>query len=113
MNDGMPDRPPTQERPSRVRRAPARFGIAVTEDKVDSAINQAPASAWHALVVTAGDPLTYHEAMRSEHAKKWEKAVETELEQLRTSGTFEWVPHVLDGRRPIGSCIVFHTKHDS
>src|ERR1700731_1596033 len=50
--------------------------------------------------------------MKTAHAKQWEKAVEAELEQLRSSGTFEWVPSVPDGRKPIGSRIVFQTKRD-
>ena len=50
--------------------------------------------------------------MRSAHAKGWEKAVAAELEQLRTSGMFEWVPKVPVGRKTIGSRIVFQTKRD-
>ena len=104
--------PAVRDRPSRVRKAPARFGVAATEDEVEAAINQSSPSARHALVVTTGDPLTYREAMKTAHAKQWEKAVEAELEQLRSSGTFEWVPSVPDGRKPIGSRIVFQTKRD-
>src|ERR1700730_13303497 len=66
----------------------------------------------HVFVMRDGDPQTYQEAMCSAHAKDWEKTVATELEQLRTSGTFEWVQKIPDGRKAIGSRIVFQTKCD-
>ena len=50
--------------------------------------------------------------MRTEQANKWEKAVKAELDQLRSSGTFEWVPYVPSSRRTIGSRFVFQTKRD-
>src|ERR1700731_3642371 len=51
--------PAVRDRPSHVRKAPARFGVAATEDEVEAAINQSSPSAQHALVVTTGDLLTY------------------------------------------------------
>ena len=44
--------------------------------------------------------------------RRSEKAIATELEQLRSSGTFEWVSKVPDSRKAIGSRIVFQTKRD-
>ena len=37
--------------------------MVVTEDEVDAAINLPPTSAWHALVVTTNDLLTYCKAV--------------------------------------------------
>ena len=42
--------------------------------------------------------------------KQWEAAVNAELEQLRASGTFEWVEKLPDDCKAIGSKIVFRTK---
>ena len=44
--------------------------------------------------------------------RRSEKAIATELEQLRSSGTFEWVSKVPDSRKVIGSRIVFQTKRE-
>ena len=48
--------------------------------------------------------------MESTCAKQWEAAVNAELEQLKASGTFEWVEKLPDSHKAIGSKIVFRTK---
>ena len=50
--------------------------------------------------------------MRSSYSKQWEKAIATEYDTLRNTGTFEWVPSLPHGRKAVGSRFVFREKHD-
>src|ERR1700731_985294 len=100
---------PQREPSKRLRRPPTRFGEEATIEEIDEAVS---GSGHQAFVAVNGEPRTYWEAMRTQQAKEWEKAVIAELEQLRSSGTFEWVPHVPSGRRTVGSRFVFQTKRD-
>ena len=55
---------------------------------------------------------TYKEASNGPHSKGWEKAIDTKYQMLQTTSTFEWVPELLEGRKPIGSQIVLRLKWD-
>ncbi len=50
--------------------------------------------------------------MRSSHSKEWEKAIDVEYKTLVKNDTFEWVKTVPEGRKAIGSRIVFRMKRD-
>ena len=60
----------------------------------------------------ANKPRTYKEASNGPHSKEWEKAIDTEYQTLQNIGTFEWVPKLPEGRKSIGSQIVFRFKQD-
>ena len=60
----------------------------------------------------ASKPRTYKEASNGPHSKEWEKAIDTEYRTLQHTGTFEWVPELPEGRKPIESRIVFRLKRD-
>ena len=55
------------------------------------------------------DPLNMYEAMQSENASKWEKAMHKEYDSLMQNGTWELAPHLKD-RKSIGCKWVFLHK---
>jgi len=63
-------------------------------------------------VTFANEPRTYKEASNGPHSKEWEKAIDTEYRTLQITGTFEWVPKLPEGRKSIGSRIIFRLKRD-
>jgi len=63
-------------------------------------------------VTFGNEPRTYKEASNSPHSKEWEKVIDTEYQILQTTSTFKWVLKLLEGRKPIGSWIVFRLKWD-
>ena len=64
------------------------------------------------FVAIASEPKTYLEAMQSTHLKQWELAVYTEFAQLQKLGVFKVVDSLCNGRKAIGSRIVFREKRD-
>ena len=65
-----------------------------------------------AYVTYAGEPRTIQEALQSPNLKQWEKAIQMEYEQLKWTGTFEWVKNLPDGQKAVCSKIVLKEKHD-
>ena len=59
------------------------------------------------------DPLTYAEAMRSEHASEWTKAIAAEQASLKSKGVYEVVDSLPRGKRALDCKIVFKTKTDA
>jgi hypothetical protein len=58
------------------------------------------------------EPRTYKQAMKSENTEGWQEAIDAELEQLKETGTFEWIQRLPAGRSAIGSHFVFKVKTD-
>ena len=93
--------------------SPNQFGVRATDDKVEEYSNRTNAGLHRAYVTFSNDePQNYHEAMQSPHPKEWEIAIATEYKLLKDTGTFEWVPSLPEGRKAIGSRIVFKQKRD-
>lgn len=95
---------PPRDHPARDRRPPERFGQATQSGDTE---NQE-----RAYIVFSGEPSTYHEAKQSPDSKQWETAIAAEYEQLKATNTFEWVHKVPEGRKAVGSRIVFREKKD-
>jgi len=58
------------------------------------------------------EPRTLKEALLSPHSKQWEKAVESEFNQLVKAKVFDWVEHLPNDKKAVSSCIVFKEKLD-
>jgi len=58
------------------------------------------------------EPRTLREALLSPHSKQWEKAVESEFNQLVKAKVFDWIEHLPNDKKAIGSHIVFKEKLD-
>jgi len=65
-----------------------------------------------AFVTTMSEPKTLKEALLSPHSKQWEKAVESEFNQLVKAKVFDWVEHLPNDKKAVGSRIVFKEKLD-
>ena len=104
----------TREPSTHVRTPTSRFGQpAVTLPDNESAPETIlSTSQSRAYVVFSGEPTTYHQVMRSPHSMEWEKAIQAEYDQLKSTKTFEWVPAPPEGRKAVGSRIVFREKRD-
>ena len=59
------------------------------------------------------DPETYEEALSSDQSKKWEFAIQAELEALRRNGTFGEVQELPQGSKTVKCRWVFKTKRDT
>jgi len=64
------------------------------------------------IIAVTREPKTYQEAIQLPYSKQWEQAVKFEYAQLQKLGIFEVVNGLPNGRKAIGSCIVFHEKRD-
>ncbi len=62
--------------------------------------------------INLGDPLTYRAAMKTQHAKAWQDAVDLELDTLRTNCTWVAVDKPASAK-PLHSKWVFKTKLDA
>ena len=60
-----------------------------------------------AIVTFVNEPRTYKEASNGPHSTEWEKAIDTKYRMLQNTGTFEWVPELPEGKKSIGSRIIF------
>jgi len=98
--------PPALCRSGCERKIPSRFAL-TTIDDISTCDNSNIA-----FIAVAGEPKTYQEAIQSPHSKQWEQAVKFEYAQLQKLGVFEVVDGLPNGRKAIGSCIVFHEKRD-
>jgi len=58
------------------------------------------------------EPRTLREALLSPHSKQWEKAVESKFNQLVKAKVFDWVEHLPNDKKAVGSRIVFKEKLD-
>jgi len=58
------------------------------------------------------EPRTLREALLSPYSKQWEKAVESEFNQLVKAKVFDWIEHLPNDKKAIGSRIVFKEKLD-
>ena len=65
-----------------------------------------------AFVTTMSEPRTLREALLSPHSKQWEKAVKSEFNQLVKAKVFDWIEHLSNDKKAVGSCIVFKEKLD-
>jgi len=63
-------------------------------------------------VTFANESRTYKKASNGLHSKEWKKAIDTEYQTLQNTGTFKWVPKLSEGRKSIGSGIIFRLKWD-
>jgi hypothetical protein len=59
-----------------------------------------------------GDPTSFEEAMRSDHSSKWLKAMEDEMESMRTNEVWDLEP-IPKGAKTVGCKWVYKTKCDS
>ncbi|UOH83756.1 hypothetical protein LQV05_006493 [Cryptococcus neoformans] len=66
-----------------------------------------------ATVPTGDEPATIEEAMDSPERDKWHQAVESELNTLKSKGTWSEVSQVPDGRKLVGCKWVFKRKLDA
>ena len=66
-----------------------------------------------AFVATTSEPRTLKEALLSPYLKQWEKAVNSEFNQLVKAKVFEWVECLPNNKKAVGSRIVFKEKLDS
>jgi len=48
------------------------------------------------------EPRTLKEALLSPHSKQWEKAVESEFNQLVKAKVFDWVEHLPNDKKAVG-----------
>ena len=64
------------------------------------------------IIAVTREPKTYQETIQLPYSKQWEQAVKFEYAQLQKLGIFEVVNGLPNGRKAIGSCIVFHEKRD-
>ena len=90
----------------RERKIPSRFAL-TTIDDISTCDNSNIA-----FIAVAGEPKTYQEAIQLPHSKQWEQAVKFKYVQLQKLGIFEVVDGLPNGRKAIGSRIVFHEKRD-
>jgi len=95
---------PKREPLSRNRQLPAKF-----HDKDQSAYLSNTA---FAFVATTSESRTLKEALLSPYSKQWEKAVNSEFNQLVKAKVFEWVKYLPNDKKAVGSCIVFKEKLD-
>ena len=58
------------------------------------------------------EPRMLREALLSPHSKQWEKAVESEFNQLVKAKVFDWIEYLPNDKKAIDSCIVFKEKLD-
>jgi len=65
-----------------------------------------------AFVTTMSELRTLKEALLSPHSKQWEKAIESKFNQLVKAKVFDWVEHLPNDKKSVGSCIVFKEKLD-
>ena len=65
-----------------------------------------------AFVTTMSEPRMLKEALLLSHSKQWEKAVESKFNQLVKAKVFDWVEHLPNDKKAVGSCIVFKEKLD-
>ena len=65
-----------------------------------------------AYIAQEEDLVTVREALSSQDAAKWRKAMETELQSLHKNQVWE-LSELPPGRKAIGSKWVFKTKHDA
>ena len=94
---------PPRDHPVRERKPVERFAnLAGTE----FGVNQA-------FVAFAEDPNSPSDANHSPYAKQWEKSTMAEVDQLLSPGMVEYVEAPPAGHAPIGSCLVYHMKHDA
>ncbi|KAJ3485148.1 hypothetical protein NLI96_g5163 [Meripilus lineatus] len=115
----------TRELSSRNRTQTTRLGdsnptpqttVAQSDDDSETAVESlltTPESHTHvAFAVFHGEPLNFRQAKLSPHSKKWMEALQKEYNQLKATGTFEWVSELPEGRKAIGSRVVYREKHD-
>jgi transposase InsO family protein len=89
---------PLREPSSRERRPTKRFG----EDE-----------AHHVAFLTInGEPNNYVEMKESLISDKWMEAVVKEYHQLKSMGVFEWVSNLPEGKKAVGSRVVYRKKND-
>ena len=50
--------------------------------------------------------------MKSPDSKQWEESLAKEYNQLKQTGTFEWVEKIPEGWKAVGSRIIFKNKHN-
>jgi hypothetical protein len=101
---------PLREPSTRLRKDTAHHGVPATEEEIVEAENRRIEH--RAYVVYASEPRSYQEAISSPHSKQWEKAMSDEFEQLKRTGTFEWVEAVPEGRKVVGSRWVWKEKRN-
>jgi len=65
-----------------------------------------------ALVTIMSNPRTLKEALLSSHSKQWEKAVESKFNELVKAKVFDWIEHLPNDKKAVGSRIVFKEKLD-
>jgi len=51
-------------------------------------------------------------ALLSPHSKQWKKAIKSEFNQLVKAKVFDWIEHLSNNKKVIGSRIVFKEKLD-
>ncbi|KAJ3476999.1 hypothetical protein NLI96_g10770 [Meripilus lineatus] len=83
-----------------------------SESAVESILSTSQSRAYIAFVAFYGEPSTFRQAQLSPHSKKWMEALQKEYNQLKATGTFEWVSELPKGRKAIGSRVVYREKHD-
>ncbi|KAG5728163.1 hypothetical protein E4T56_gene19311 [Termitomyces sp. T112] len=101
---------PLREHPMHTHHQVKCYGIMPVDDKTSEEKNSNQHRAYVAFEGT--EPKTYCEAASSTSSRQWEEAIATKYKTLQKTGTFEWVPTLPEGQKAVGSCIVFHVKHD-
>ena len=101
---------PPRDHPVRSRNPVKCYGVIATPD--DTNFTTGSNSQHRAFVTFANKPRTYKKASNGPHSKEWEKAIDTEYQTLQNTSTFEWVPKLPEGRKSIGSWIIFRLKQD-
>ena len=104
------DNLPPRDHPRHERKPAIPPGDEATEEEFLLASNRTLDN--RAFITYPNEPQTYKQAMRSSYSKQWEKAIATEYDTLRNTGTFEWVPSLPHRRKAVGSRFVFREKHD-
>jgi len=95
---------PKREPSSRNRQPPTKFN---DENQFTYLSNTT-----FAFISTTSEPRTLKEALLSPHSKQWEKAIESEFNQLVKAGVFEWIDCLPNDKKAVGSHIVFKEKLD-
>ena len=92
---------PPRDHPICSRNPVEHYGIIATPDDTD--FTTGSKDQHQAFVIFVNELRTYKEVFNGLHLKEWKKVIDTKYQMLQTTGTFEWVPELSEGRKPIGS----------
>ena len=104
----LPDPPPAPKKSSKWENLPRRE----PSSRIRNQTERREENAHVAFLTINGEPDSYKEMVKSPNKDGWIEAVEKEYQQLEDMGVFEWVKTLPDGKRPVGSRVVYRDKLD-